>query len=472
MSATTELPKTTPRMRAWLTGTMAIEKATVSEQRLQEIRSALTLHRKTEDGGLATFYIETDDGFMHVPRGFGLTERGAQLLAGAEFCEGRSNGYDLPLGTRVTAQLGVPPFPVDQPKFRNAIVEWARGNAHGGLAEAPTRSGKTLCSLDAACLLGGSTLILVDRTELARQWMRDVNGFVRDAKGNPVTCGMVRMDRCDYGPGFPFVVAMQQTLARRELPEEFRRAFRTVIVDECQSAPCEQIWGALRRVASHYVIGLSGTPDRHDGLTDAIGWVIGPKIAKLDRALHADVHYLHVPWADMKVDGRQVKLVRNTRTDTVAAEKALMADDRRCDLIADEVKRAVASGRQVLVLMGLREHVFTMVNRLRVRGLDPGVYIGGRAGPDEMKKNPVLATWGVAAKGIDFQPPPTLAVLAGPKSDVRQAVGRVLQPQAPCMPMILDVVDGADALIRQAYGRHRFYLSKGFNVQNKVWPHD
>jgi superfamily II DNA or RNA helicase len=442
----------------------------VSEQRLQELRSALTLHRKTADGGLATFYIETDDGFMHLPRGFGLTEEGARLLAGCEFMEGRSNGFPLPDGTRVQAQLGIPPFPPDQPKFRNAIVEWARGNGHGGLAEAPTRAGKTLCSLDAACLLGGSTLILVDRAELARQWCRDITGLVRDGQGRPAPCGVVRADRCDYGQGFPFVVAMQQTLARRELPAEFRNAFRTVIVDECQSSPCEQIWGALRRVASHYVIGLSGTPDRHDGLTEAITWTIGPKIAKLDRPLHADVFFLHIPWRNCKVDGREVKLVKAGRTDNIAAEKALMADDERVTTIAGEVARAVREGRQVLLLAGLREHIFKLAGVMRKLGLDPGIYIGGRAGVAEMAKNPVLATWGVASKGIDFKPVPTLGVIAGPKVDVRQAAGRVLQPQAPCMPLILDCVDGAPALIRQAHQRYRFYASKRFNIQNEVWP--
>jgi hypothetical protein len=86
-----------------------------------------------------------------------------------------------------------------------------------------------------------------------------------------------------------------------------------------------------------------------------------------------------------------------------------------------------------------------------------------------MAKNPVVATYGIAAKGIDFQPPPTLCILAGPRSDVRQAVGRVLQPQAPHTPLIMDVVDGVPDLMKQAHWRLQFYRDKGFTVRNRVW---
>jgi hypothetical protein len=88
---------------------------------------------------------------------------------------------------------------------------------------------------------------------------------------------------------------------------------------------------------------------------------------------------------------------------------------------------------------------------------------------EQMQKNPCVATYGIAAKGIDFQPPPTMCVLAGPRTDVRQAVGRVLQPQAPHTPLVLDVVDGVPPLMKQAYSRLDFYKEKGFTIRNKVW---
>lgn len=425
------------------------------------------------------FYVE-HGGWLHIPKGYPLTERGAWLFRGdagrLAIEEGRSQGHPLPHQTRVCVTFGEAPYPAGQPEFIREMVRAARANTHGGLALAPTRAGKTLCALAAACRLGGSTLILVDRAPLMQQWREAVEKHVRDGKDCRVPVGIVREDRFEVPPSYPFVVATLQTLVRRELEPDVRRAFRTVIVDECQSAPCDMVWTALRRVASHYVFGMTATPDRGDGLGPAIPWLIGPEVAHLHRDLHADVCFLQHQYADTPIlrnkgskKLRHARLTIEGRVNTNEAEKALAADQTRVDRIADEARKAVAAGRQVLILAGLRDHVARIARALRERDLHPGVYVGGQASPSEMAKNPVVATYGIAAKGVDFQPPPTLCILAGPRSDVRQAIGRVLQPQAPCKPMILDIVDGASPLIGQAHRRLRFYLDRGFDVQNRVW---
>lgn len=437
--------------------------------------------RKGFDGWEAAKFYQHIDGWLHLPRGFMFTEAARQAFAGAEwdFTDGRSLGHLLPPGTKADVTFGVSPYPPGQSQFISDIVEAAKGNTHGGLCIAPTRAGKTLCSLEAAARLGGTTLVLVNRGVLMKQWVDNVREHVKDGNGKPVKCGIVRaetehdFERFDYGPEWPFVVGMLHTIARRKLPDDFRRSFRTVIIDECQSAPCDLVYGALRRLHSQYVLGLTATPDRKDGLTQAIRWIIGPAIAELRRDLKAQVHFLQVEWAGAPVrlkSGRKrpPKLVRYGRPSMVEAEKSAAADPNRVGLVVAEVKAAVEAGRRVLILTGLRDTVTMLADRFQKEGLDAGVFMGG-ASEYEMTKNPIVGTYRYCAEGVDFKPPPTLCVLFGPKTDIRQAVGRVLQPQAPCTPLILDVVDGVRPLMKQAAKRLAFYRAQGFDVLNEVW---
>lgn len=467
----------TARTRGWLAGTLALDLRTTPPDLVQRLKRELSLYQRgfNGDGRLVCFALEYD-GWLHVPRGYPLTKEGAWLLDEVVIDEHRSLGHALPAGCRANVTFGAPPYPPDQPKAIRQAVENTRRNTHGGLFLAPTRSGKTLCSVEVACRLGGSTLILVDRKPLIDQWKEAIEKHVVDAEDNPVRCGVIRAESHDLPPEYPFVVATLQTVVNR--PElSGSRGWRTVIVDECQGAPCALVWSALRRIECHYVFGLSATPDRSDGLGPAIPWIIGPQIAELHREMHADVHFLQIAYADEPIPKRKgskntrpAKLTKPTgAVNTVEAEKALLRDSARTARVAREAHTAIQSGRQVLVLVGLRDHASALARECRRLGLEPGLYIGGQASTAEMKKNPVIATYGIAAKGIDFQPPPTLCILAGPRSDVRQAIGRVLQPQAPHTPMILDIVDGARPLIGQAHRRRRFYEDRQFNVRNEVW---
>jgi len=468
---------TTPtRIEAWLSGVVSLRLSTMTPDQQRVVREAVQLYYRGMRGekGYVCFALESED-WLHVPRGW-YWMHGAEypFLRTVDIREGRSNGTPLPQGTRTTVTFGQDPYPSGQPAFIQAIVDGCRRASIGGLAQAPTRSGKTLCAIEAACRRGGSTGILVDRELLDRQWMEAIEKHVRDVAGRPVPVGLIRGDRFDLPPQHPFVVGMLQTIARRPLDDTVRQAFRTVVLDEADIAPCETALAALRRFSAHYTIGLSATPDRKDGLGQAIQWMIGPTIAELRRDIQADVWFRPRPWRACKVPTkagdkmRAPMVLRGTAINANEVEKALLRDEEHVADVAQETARAVAAGRQVLILVGLRDHARVIADACKALGLDARLFMGGASDKTRMKGNPVVATYGVAAKGGDFQPPPTLAILAAPRSDVRQAMGRALQPQAPHKPMILDYVYSHPALVKQAHKRRRQYVEKQFDLRNGV----
>lgn len=329
----------------------------------------------------------------------------------------------------------------------------ARANGYGGLLEAPTRSGKTLCSLEAACRLGGSTLVLVDKGGLAEQWTGCIARHVRDDRGRAMRVGVFREDRAEFDA--PFVVGMLQTLGRRTLSEEQRRAFRTVILDECSVAPSTTAWEGLRRFESRYVLGLTATPKRGDGLAYAIPWIVGPTIARMERAIAGEVWFRYVGFSNSPIDdgdggSRKPRLTMFGSFNRIEAEKALAADPEYVSDVMGQIVAGRAAGRQVLVFGGQHEHLRLYRDQLRAQGIDAGWYVGDSS-KAEMRKQVVLTTYAKSEKGEDFLPPPTLLILAAPPpSDPTQAIGRGLQPQAGAKPIVLHYVAAHAAFVKQA----------------------
>lgn len=415
------------------------------------VRQELTLRLLSSDLDEAPFvnyYIDNGDGWLHVPRGWLLTTPWA--LQHSRFTDERSDGHALPPETRAHVTFGAPPHPPGQPRFIDAIVEGCRSNGHGGLALAPTRAGKTLCSLEAACRLGRSTLILVDNVEMLKQWANEVRTHLR------VGCGIIREDVFDCSQ--PFTVATVQTLARRQLPEEIRRAWGTVIVDECNMVPCATLWSLLPRLYNRYLIGLTATPDRKDGLTSAIRWLTGPVIANLERQMEADVHWLPLLWT--------AKTALKSAPSPVEVDGVVMEDQGRINRIASEAVRGLQH-RRVLMMATMVEHCARLADACRALGPAVDLFVGG-ASMQELRAPITVATYKKASKGLSFDPPHTLFIPAGPVRDIRQAVGRALQPQVPHRTMILHPADGTPVLLKWARDCARYYAERGFMFRNAL----
>lgn len=484
---------TAGKIKAHFGGTVALDLNAAPPQMIDWLKGRLSLLKKGYMGQpdeQVPFWFEQGNWF-HLPKGFLFSSEGATILPYLDIQDDRTLGSELG-ELRTTATFGVPPFPPEQPKFIDAIVRGAQTNGHGGIATAPTRSGKTYCTLEAACRLGRKTLILVDRGILEQQWRMAIEGDpadpksprVVDANGFGVKSGTIR--EREFEIRYPFTIAMIQTLSKRVLSDEVRKAFGTVILDECSAAVTRMVLSALQRVDARYLIGLSATPHDAGSLAPAVEWTVGPVIASLRRDIAAEIRYLHVPysmttraWCENKRTGgrfqTRLSLTRGGDTDIIAAEKMLMADEGRVAIIAAHVTAAKNDGRRVLVVAGLREHVAILAREIeRVSGYKPGIMI---AGADEtaqkaMQRDIVVATRQLVAKGTDFKPPATAMFIVCPIAKVEQLVGRVLQPQSPVLPLVVVVVDGATALVDLAKEQDRFYRNRGFMLPNPVWPSD
>jgi superfamily II DNA or RNA helicase len=223
-------------------------------------------------------------------------------------------------------------------------------------------------------------------------------------------------------------------------------------------------------------LGLSATPDRADGLRRVFEWFLGPILYQVKRR-DADVSVA-------------VRVYRYTTTDAVYGETPLnwkgevvrarfinlVANDKdRTRLLSEWIAPIVKEEhRQTLILSDRREHLDDFKTYLTSHGVTSiGHYVGGMKQVDLDKSSlcrVVLGTFAMAAEGMNI---PTLntILLATPKSNIEQSIGRVLRQkpdERKCAPLILDVLDSAHVCCNgQLARRRKFYKSCGYQVS--VW---
>jgi hypothetical protein len=98
--------------------------------------------------------------------------------------------------------------------------------------------------------------------------------------------------------------------------------------------------------------------------------------------------------------------------------------------------------------------------------MDSGVYLGGMKQTtrnDSVTKNIIIGTYQASGEGFDVPELDTL-ILASPKSDVEQAVGRILRQKNKNEPIVIDIVDSFSIFKGQYYKRRKFYKSNDFQI--------
>jgi hypothetical protein len=369
-----------------------------------------------------------------------------------------------------------------------AYLEAARDPLRrGGIINVACGNGKTVMALSVLSRLRTRAIIVVHKTFLVDQWLERIAEFLPDAR-----VGRLQGAVCET-EGRDVVICMLQSLTGAR-PYDLS-GFGAVVVDECHHTSAEVFSRALHRLNFRFSLGLSATVRRKDGLSHVFQWFLGPVVFsnKRHRGLNpnaADVLAAEFVSADPAY--REERYAFGSRVDIVGMVSNICRFQPRVAFLADLVVDALAAhpDRKVLVLSERRSHLVDiqaavaarvaaappeLQSRRLAHGRDArtGFYVGGIK-QEELKRSEdadvILGTFSMAAEGMDIPALNTL-VLASPKSDVEQAVGRIMRVQtAPrpaegdgvLRPLVIDVGDAFSVFRAQITRRLRFYASSGF----------
>ena len=142
----------------------------------------------------------------------------------------------------------------------------------GGLISLKCGGGKTVLALYIIALLQKKTIVIVHKDFLMTQWRDRIQQFLPEARIGKIQQNTIDIENKDI------VLAMVQSLSQKEYDSEVFSSFGLAIFDECHHLGAEVFSKSMAKVASKYMLGLSATPDRKDGLRKVFEWFIGPMV--------------------------------------------------------------------------------------------------------------------------------------------------------------------------------------------------
>lgn len=327
----------------------------------------------------------------------------------------------------------------------------------GALLVLPCGFGKTVVSLAIASSMKRKTLILVTSVELAHQWRERIQQFLG------CSVGLIQGDSFDVEP--PMVIAMLQTLLKRQ-PD--LTMFGTCIVDECHHVAARSFSQVMPLVPCRYILGLSATPNRKDGLKKVLLWTLGPVAFEAQR----DHDVANVPnvMRCLITEGKQVVITyKNGEVGRSKMITLLTQDLGRNRFIVHLLNMVLNknSQRKVLMLTDRREQV-VFLKTLIEESWTCGLILGGMKKEEvEVSKNKqvLLSTYSYCAEGFDLPRLDTL-FLVSPRTDIEQSIGRVLrQHPEKQRPLILDFIDKFSVFESQGDKREAYFKKLRYNIQ-------
>lgn len=135
------------------------------------------------------------------------------------------------------------------------------------------------------------------------------------------------------------------------------------------------------------------------------------------------------------------------------------------DIVKYELKKNM--NQQIMILSQNKSLIYYLQENLEKENIDVGLYLGGMK-ENKLKesedKKIILATYSMASEGLDIKTLTTL-IMATPKSDVCQSVGRILR-QKHAKPMVIDIIDKHQIFKNQYKKRETYYKKQNYNIVN------
>jgi len=329
-----------------------------------------------------------------------------------------------------------------------------------GLLELPCGFGKTILALHLIHLLKRRTLVIVHKEFLLEQWVERIREFLTTA-----TIGRIQGDTLDIDKDI--VIGMLQSISMKDYPSTTFRSFGFTIIDETHHISADVFSNALFKVVTPYMLGLSATMERKDGLSKVFKLFLGDIVYSASRE-KTQVFIHKVTYTTPDVEFNEV--ITNFKGDTnyTSMIKRISEFGPRTEAILSllTMLKADPTTKQIMILAHTKYLLKYIHDAIESRSIGTvGYYVGGMkntALKDTETKEIIVATYAMAEEALDIKTLSTL-VLATPKTDVTQAVGRILRVKHE-KPVVMDIVDPHATFVNQWKKRRSYYLGQGYTV--------
>jgi hypothetical protein len=316
--------------------------------------------------------------------------------------------------------------------------------------------GKTFASLYIAHLLGVKTLIIVNKETLLDQWKEQIIKFTG------IIPGIIQGIKINTEPGI--CIGMIQSISMKEYKNVFKD-FGFTIYDETHHYCSKVFSNVFFKIRTKYNLGLTATIKRADKLEYVLEWFLGNvavdiKLLIIEPEIHIYNFYDY--------NENTIKFNLNGKINSPASLTNITENKSRTDFIIKIIREMYNGDRKILVLTDRKAHCEYIKNLLN--NLSVGIYYGGMKKEELKISNEcriIVATYQMASEGYDNPELDTL-ILASPKGNVEQAVGRILRKKNKNSAVVVDINDCISIFNNWNKKRQSFYKSRNFNIKVKV----
>ena len=358
-----------------------------------------------------------------------------------------------------------------------------------GILNAATGFGKTVIASYLISKHKVSTLIIVEKTSLIEQWVKELNDFLNireklpeykiktgKKKKRDSVIGILQGNK-DSMSGI-IDIAMVGSLYRKGQFHELINSYGMVIIDECQHSASNTFVEVLKRINAKYVYGLSANLKRSDDMDKITLMMIGPvkhRYTALQRAEDNGISHYIIPRFTRVVDFEEDKKDINRAYNLVCYHK-----DRN-DQIINDIKQNVINGKTPLVLTRYKEQARNLYEKLKDSADHVLLVYGDNTAKENkdiissLKQIPkeetliLIATGQMIGEGFDF-PRLDVLILASPVSHeslLEQYVGRIDRIyEGKTAVYVYDYVDSHIPVFDNMYKKRlKTYKKIGFKVK-------
>ena len=322
-----------------------------------------------------------------------------------------------------------------RPEQNKAIEQIQKNNFC--ICVAPPGFGKTLLGAKMFEIRSCNTLIIVNKNMLLNQW---IERFVDYFEYSKKDIGYLGKGKNKLNGKID--VATMQSLKNNP---DIINQYSFVIVDECHHIPAITFELIVKQFFGKYILGLSATPNRKDGLEPILFQQLG-NIAYEHKKKRTFNNHLEIIRTDFVSESDNYASLINE----------LCADENRNNLLLSQI--LLHKDRKILLLTDRIEHINILEEKLINKNIDFVSIHGSLNKKDQeerMKlvetKNLIIATTSYFGEGIDF-PHLNTIIFATPISyygRLVQYLGRIGRENQECLA--IDFLDYKHAMLNSAY---------------------
>ena len=306
----------------------------------------------------------------------------------------------------------------------------------------------TITSINLACNIKMKTLVVVNKIVLIKQWKESIEKF---------SSGKIQIldSKSEFDNECDFYIMNGVNIPK--MGHTFFNKIGLLLVDECHTIMAEQISYLMNYIQPRYLIGLSATPYRNDGLNILLDLYFG------SNKIHKPLHHPHKVFLVYTEFSPKMETTINGKVDYNSILDSISLSEQRNEIIVNIVKNHPTRIFLILVKRIVQGEY------LNKRLLEENEYVDTLLGNKQTFDKNARILIGTASKvgtGFDHKKLDSLILGAPIKDYYIQVMGRIMRTKDNT-PIVFDLVDKNPILLKHYKLRKETYNETG----GKIFPY-